>query len=417
MPVSCARKTHGTNELELSVKVRLWQALIALVLLAAFEAAARVAYTVQLDLAPGTKWFVYAPDIGWDRRPFFHGTDDCGIERQFGRDGFLPDDLTRLQKNPNQFRALFLGDSSIYGYCLDGDDTVTESANREQPQVSSINLGVPGYSSYQGLRALEKYGERIKPDIIFIAFNYNDRRLVLDPALADSKKTFDQMYAASRIQRFAEAIYLFRAAQHIVQNVSAASPAATGHLPEADIATLKPRVDIESYRQNLTGMVQWAQSRGIATAFILLGDNPAQTRLLNEGIKLLSAGRIGEAIAALEAADNDNDHKTFSLLARLHLAKAYAAANREGEAVRIRNVRDVFGGVHGGYPIALDTEYHRVMREVAVRHDIVVIDAVSELEKMPEVYFDQCHFDNRGQDVVARLAVKAIEAARSGKRP
>jgi lysophospholipase L1-like esterase len=88
-------------------------------------------------------------------------------------------DVARLQEpGPRKFRALFLGDSNTYGYGLDADDTFVAATNRRLADTHSLNLGVSGYSSYQGYQALLHYGDQLKPDIVFVAFNYNDRRLV-----------------------------------------------------------------------------------------------------------------------------------------------------------------------------------------------------------------------------------------------
>lgn len=399
------------------LRVILLQVLIALAMLASLEAAARVAYTVHLNLTRETKWFVFSSDTGWDRRPFFNGFDDCGKHRAFGRQGFLLNDVPRLQHTrPGQFRALFVGDSTTYGYCLEEDDTLVEAANRLNPNASSISLGVPGYTSYQGYRALEKYGDHIKPDIVLISFNFNDRRLVLEPALADGEAAFERLYRSDLAQQFAEFSYLFSAARYIAQKISPPGPAASGYVTNARLDKLRPRVDATGYRQNLTNMVLWAQQRGIAVALILLGDNPDQTYLLREGIGLLSEGRYEEAIAKLNAARDEWEDYTFSALVHLHLAKAYEGARRSDEAQQALDMKDVFAGVHGGYPIVLDTEYHQIMREVGARYDIRIIDAATELNKNADVYFDQCHFDDRGQEIVGRLAIEAIEMARS-KRP
>lgn len=398
------------------MKLRLLQALIALVMLAALEAAARVAYTLQGSAAQGAKWFVYTADTGWERRPFFSGLDDCGKHREFGRQGLLPKDAARLQeKKPGEFRALFLGDSNTYGYCLEAGETFVEALNRSLPDVVSINLGVPGYSSYQGYRTLEKYGDALKPDLVFISFNYNDRRLVSDPALTDGPAAFGRVHFAGRMERFAEFSYLFRAVQSIAQTMLPSAPASSGFMADARLDTLQPRVSAAAYRQNLENMAAWARQRGIAVAFILLGDNPDQTHQLREGIALLSEGKYEEAIVRLNAAKDEEDDHSFSALARLYLAKAYSAVQRDDDARQALSVKDLFAGLHGGYPIALDTEYYRVLHEVATRHNIPVIDAAAELNKVADVYFDQCHFDGRGQERVSRLLAGAIRQARTNK--
>jgi lysophospholipase L1-like esterase len=390
------------------------QVLVTIGLLLALEAAARLISTVHQNLTQEPTWFAYAADLGWERQPHFTGLDDCGEHRAFGDQGFLVQDVARLQEpGPRKFRALFLGDSNTYGYCLDADDTFVAATNRRLADTHSLNLGVSGYSSYQGYRALLHYGDRLKPDIVFVSFNYNDRRLVLDADFADSRETFERMHMAGRMSAFADLSYIFRGARYLMEKLSPPAPAMLGYVPKADLGALRPRVDAASYRANLTGMVQWARERGIAVVFLLLGDNPDQTYMLTEGVRLLSEGAHQDAIDMLEAGLDEGGDESFAMLMRLHLARAYEAVGRSAEAKRVRIVDDLFAGLHGGQPIVLDSDYHRIMRDVAAQMDVTVIDAARELGKDPSMFFDNCHFDARGHEVVSGLVVDAIEKAKA----
>jgi hypothetical protein len=197
-----------------------------------------------------------------------------------------------------------------------------------------------------------------------------------------------------------------------MEKLSPPAPAMLGYLPKADLGALRPRVDAASYRANLTGMVQWARERGIAVVFILLGDNPDQAHMLTEGIRLLSEGAHQEAIDILEAGLDEAADGSFAMLMRLQLAKAYEAGGRSADAKSVLEVTDLFAGIHGGQPIVLDSDYHRIMRDVGARMGVPVIDAASELAKDPSMFFDYCHFDARGHEVVSGLVVNAIERAK-----
>jgi hypothetical protein len=172
---------------------------------------------------------------------------------------------------------------------------------------------------------------------------------------------------------------------------------------------VRARVGREAYRDNLTKMVQWGKQRGSSVAFILLGDNPNQTEQLRQGVKLLSDGNLEKAIQYLTWAKDDPDDVWFSALARLYLAEAYRKAGRNGEADKVLVLDKAIAGTTGGYPVVLDTEYHQIMREVAQEHGVVVIDAASELNKTPEVFWDFCHFDQQGHATVAKLVGAAME--------
>jgi hypothetical protein len=158
-------------------------------------------------------------------------------------------------------------------------------------------------------------------------------------------------------------------------------------------------------------MVQWAKQRGIAVAFIALGDNPEQTRSLREGIRYLSEKNHELAIKYLTLAKDDEGSHWFSALARLYLAKACEEAGLDGNSQQVLSLKNVMAGVHGGYPIVLDTEYAAIVKEVADGHGVQVIDAVGELNKNADVYFDFTHFDETGHEIVAGLIANAIQAA------
>ena len=389
-----------------------YQALITAALLLLAEGLARIAYTVHLGWAKQSQWYVYAADVGWDRRPNFSDEDDCNEDRTFDEQALVSSDGARLKKKrEGQFRALFLGDSSTYGYCLPTEETFVETVNRLLPEVAAVNLGVSGYTSYQGYKSLLKYGPLIDPDMIFISFSFNDRRLVLQPELADSDAAYQRLHSASRLQRLSDISYLFGAAKLASGWLRPADSGASGMTSEVRLDRMQPRVDRQAYRENLTKMVQWAKQRGIAVAFIVLGDNPEQTRSLREGIKYLSQKNHELAIKHLTLAKDDDQGDWFSALARLHLAKAYEEAGLDDKAQQVLLLKNVAAGVHGGSPIVLDTEYNAIVREVADRHGVQVIDAVGELNKNADVYFDFTHFDETGHQIVGRLVMNALEAA------
>ena len=80
-------------------------------------------------------------------------------------------------------RVLAIGDSTTFGWGIDGDATWpaqletilnggSEAGGGGAWQV--INAGVNAYSSYQGLRYLEERGFDLEPDIVVASFWFND---------------------------------------------------------------------------------------------------------------------------------------------------------------------------------------------------------------------------------------------------
>lgn len=396
----------------------LYQALIVVAVLLFWEGTARIAYTFHLDHSKKAEWFVYSAELGWDRRAAFDGKDDCGADRTFDARGLVANEAARLgPKRAGQFRAIFLGDSNTYGSCRETDETFVGVANRLAPHITSVNLGVNGYTSYQGYRALLKYGKLVDPDIVVISFNFNDRRFVLNAEQADGEANFRRLHRSNQIQSLTETSYLFWTVNYVAKKLrtdGSSAPKMVGAMSAANVRLdqVRPRVDAKGYRENLTNMVQWAKQHGSAVAFILLGDSPNLTMGLRDGLKSLDEGNIDDAIAGLEAAKDDADDHWFSALARMYLAKAYEQKGLKEKAREVLFMNSAIAGITGGYPVVLETDYHRIMREIAAEHGIPIVEAARELNKTPDVYWDFCHFDERGHETVGRLVAEALEAAR-----
>lgn len=71
----------------------------------------------------------------------------------------------------SSFRVLFLGDSLIGGA---KDDNLVSDVGAHYPALEWINTGVPGYTNYQELVYLKKFGLDWKPDLVGVVFCLND---------------------------------------------------------------------------------------------------------------------------------------------------------------------------------------------------------------------------------------------------
>jgi len=76
-------------------------------------------------------------------------------------------------------RVLALGDSCTFGFGADADETWParlEAALRARHGLEAevFNAGVPGYSSQQGVVVAERWIPRLAPDVVLVAFGWND---------------------------------------------------------------------------------------------------------------------------------------------------------------------------------------------------------------------------------------------------
>ncbi|MEO8166964.1 MAG: SGNH/GDSL hydrolase family protein, partial [bacterium] len=228
-------------------------------------------------------WYVYSADIGWERKPGFDNTFG-GVRRKFDEEGLFAGDQSKFSDSTKK-KILFVGDSNTFGNDSPVDAIFPSLVDSLLPDAVSFNLGSPGYSSYQGKILLERMLPKLRPDVVVISFNFNDRRYVLHPADADSKETFQRNYDLARRQELIatlEKSYTFRAVRAAVRMFGVISEE---RILPVRVDSLVARVSPEQYRSNLTAMVIAAQRKEIPVLFLLLGDNPVQTEYLQKGVR------------------------------------------------------------------------------------------------------------------------------------
>lgn len=132
-----------------------------------FEIGFRIVESIQKARAGDKIWAVYDPDLGYRLRPNF---------ADFNSDGLRDDPVDSVK---TKFRLLLLGDSVPF-YGDDIHDTFPghlESILNSDSSLTPtevINAGVKGYTNYQELVYLKKYGLKFKPDLVGVSFILND---------------------------------------------------------------------------------------------------------------------------------------------------------------------------------------------------------------------------------------------------
>ena len=124
--------------------------LLAIIL---FELGARIAATFLQDLGE-TAWYQSEPDIGWALRPGYRGpvcwSTGAGAvqtDKVFDARGRAVVD-SRQARDAAHRTVVFIGDSNTFGWCVPAPETFVETIDVLLPGVSTVNLGVPGYSSF-----------------------------------------------------------------------------------------------------------------------------------------------------------------------------------------------------------------------------------------------------------------------------
>jgi len=361
---------------------------------------------------PHKRWFRSSPIVGWEAIPGFKGKVNNDY-REFNDRGFLEDDHEETsERAPNT--VLFIGDSNTFGFGVSNPSSFAGVTEQLLPDTHTVNLGINGYTSYQGRKVLEKYLSQDRPAAVVASFNFNDRRGV-KPGEEDSPVHFQKVYNSTqsvirRIHESLERLYFYRSMVVIMRRVGLL-PMNRVHEP---IDKLLPRVDKKHYRENLISIVEQTNRAGVPLIFILLRDNPLETGYLKNGIEKLEKGEYQVAAEYFNVLVRANS--MHADLGRIYLSRAYRAMGKEGEAAEAIRAGERMVSRNGGRPIRLAREYNSIMREVANQYNISLVDGASVLETDPYVFIDFCHFASTGHRKVAELLApelaKKIKLAR-----
>ena len=401
--------------------------LIAAAMLLAIEMVTRGIITMRDDfrVSNDNEYIMFSKELGWERRPHFSGRltgvylpPEPGQHiRHFDEHGLFTNDTEQVA-NRKELQVVTLGDSSTFGWGVPPQATFSELLESRLPNASVINLGLNGYSSYQGYRILDKYAPLIRPNVVIVAFNRNDRRYVLMEDSVDSDAVFSRGPHPQELRQVTEKtrqkLYLFKLVRAVIAKLGVPTAAATSPPPAVveDVRKLPVRVSPEHYRTNLTNIIRLAETWNATVIFLVLNDNPAYTEHLRRGIELFQRSHYDKAARELQIALNLQD--PFTEVARKYLATAYEQLGADDEARRIARLENPHPA---GKVLYTDTEYNDIMRSVAKQYGVKVVEAGQLLDEDASVYQDSVHPDARGHRQIAELLYQAVNEVLSTGRP
>ena len=143
-------------------------------------------------------------------------------------------------KAPGVVRIVCLGDSSTFGMQVEESATYPRqlAARLEEAapgRFEVINLGVPGYSSRQGVEQLNQQVLTLQPDVVFFAFGTNDR--AWPRALSDDELIALNQSATGaffwRLREILDHVTLYKVLRKLTPMLVATAPPATDAAPRA----------------------------------------------------------------------------------------------------------------------------------------------------------------------------------------
>lgn len=125
------------------------------------------------------------PLLGWKLKPYLRqsfSSPDFLIELIVNGKGFRAPEHN-YEKPQDTFRIVGIGDSMLFGFGVNYEDTVLFSLERllydnnpSAERIEAINLGIPGYNINQYYKILKTEGYRYRPDLVIMFFYQNDWR-------------------------------------------------------------------------------------------------------------------------------------------------------------------------------------------------------------------------------------------------
>jgi hypothetical protein len=117
-------------------------------------------------------FFQFDKELGWTGVPnvnAYHNSDAWITHNSLGfRD--VEWDFTGIKP-----RILVLGDSNVWGYGVESNETTVACLRRMIPQYEWFNGGMNGYSSDQHELTYKRLKDKIHPDLTIVVFAQNDR--------------------------------------------------------------------------------------------------------------------------------------------------------------------------------------------------------------------------------------------------
>jgi lysophospholipase L1-like esterase len=255
-------------------------------------------------------------EIFWTLSPKRPGVNSFGFK---GPEVAVP-------KPPGLRRLVFIGDSCMWqGYA----EFAAEALSRELPEAGrfeAVNLGVPGYTSYQGRLLSERWLAKLEPDLVVIAFGWNDHWQAY--GASDSQRAVSP--ALARVARVANR-------SRVVQWFTNRGAA------ERETPLPIPRVSLEEYRANLAGIGERGEraggrvllltaasshaQRGVPEYLILAGFAAGEKQVLaqhaayNQAVRELAAERGWLLLDLAEATDALGDPDAVFIGDGMHFTK------------------------------------------------------------------------------------------------
>jgi lysophospholipase L1-like esterase len=239
------------------------------------------------------------PSMSWSWIPKPEAV--CHIDGQpafrFNRLGYRGPEFP-IQKPSGMKRIVCMGDSSTLGWGVKDDETFCYRLARLlqtniRARIETINAGVFGYTSHQGLHQLKTRIVQLHPDIIIFSYNWNDHSAGIPLHEQEgSQRDKDLGSATNGFQNWQRKLFELKVFQFMDSGYYHIRRPAERQIDDADeedgSIPRVLRVSADDYRQNLNELIQVARAHGVVPILMTqpfrhrVNDDPETRYLLSK---------------------------------------------------------------------------------------------------------------------------------------
>ncbi|MFH1739549.1 MAG: GDSL-type esterase/lipase family protein [bacterium] len=272
----------------------------------------------------------------------------------------------------HKIRILLVGDSRTYGMAVSDDSTYAHILQSELRgaghDAETINTGTPGYTAVQCRAKLEQL-LHYKPDIVVFAAGYNDRRYLLSTP-PDSSKTFRR---TACLRRFLDTLQRsniffaisFELGQRRLRTLRDNPP---------PLDRVEVRVPEAVFREEIQRCISICRENDIDMFFLLIQQEPFTFGIVEDAAQRIERKEYQDALNILNKSEPDIP---IAAVAFCHYLQGicYRALGKEEQACEWFADHQPVGSLHGEAILRNEARYFGIIREIALRENIPVLDS------------------------------------------
>jgi lysophospholipase L1-like esterase len=334
--------------------------------------------------------FEQDPELPWSWIPSPDAKGSFGgIPYQFNAQGFRGGTAVNVHKPRDSIRIACMGDSCSLGWEVADDKTFCYQLSKMLQKTSfhpieTINAGVPGYTSFQGLHQLQNRILPFDPDFIILSYNWNDHTYAIHLhetfqvlmhrkfyGLPDKDlpgKTFQ-----SQFHTLVAELRSYQLVDFVVWKLGPDQqeiPDEEADTEIVDLNSVPVRVSLQDYRSNLERMIDLARQHQVIPILMTQPSEPINSNnVFQELAKNLNY-----------KPDSEKDWNDFQRAMRNRFEKK-------------------------------QWEYNQALRDVGVKKNVTLVDMVPIFDENPdsrELLLDPVHPSPKGHKLIAEELKKTI---------